>query len=318
MKTQSLAAELKKEIGKIFIGKEDKIELIICAIFAGGHVLLDDLPGSGKTTLVKTITRALGCDFSRIQFTPDLLPSDIIGMTVFDKSTGGFKTVKGPVFTNILLADEINRAIPRTQAALLEAMEEQQVTIDSESYALPKPFFVMATQNPVERESTFRLPAAQMDRFFMRTSLGFPEAAEEALMLTNLGDEIDYSVVNKISSPEALMEIREEISKVTASDEVKEYIVSLVQATRACPDFTMGGSPRASRSLYQGAKSLAAMNGRDFAVPEDAARIFIPVLTHRVVLSPEASYSAKTAESILADILENTKVPPLAGKAFYK
>ncbi|MBR5262059.1 MAG: MoxR family ATPase [Oscillospiraceae bacterium] len=310
MKTAILAEKLNKETAKIFVGKEDKIELIIMSIFTGGHVLIDDLPGSGKTTLIKTISRALGCKFGRVQFTPDLLPSDIIGMTVFEQHTGEFRHIMGPVFTNILLADEINRAIPRTQSALLEAMEEQQVTIDNDTFSLPEPFFVMATQNPVERESTFRLPAAQMDRFFVCLSLGFPDREEEAKMLTTLGDRVDFSVVDVVSNPKELMEIRSEIESVFVSDYVKSYIVDLVQRTREHKMLLAGGSPRASRCLYQGGKSYAAMQGRDYVTPEDIAEIFLPILGHRVNLSNEARYTKKTAADILTEILEETPVPP--------
>ncbi len=316
MKTQECAAKLKSEIAKIFVGKSQQVELIIMSVFAGGHVLLDDLPGSGKTTLIKTLSRALGCDFKRIQFTPDLLPSDIIGMTIYDRNTGAFNQVKGPVFTNILLADEINRAIPRTQAALLEAMEEQQVTIDNDTLALPEPFFVMATENPVERESTFQLPAAQMDRFFVRLSLGFPDREEEAKMLTELGDAIDFSVVDVVSSPAELMDIRREIRDVYVSDNVKAYIVDLVHRTREHKLLRAGASPRASRCLYQGGKSYAAIRGRDYVTPEDIAAIFLPILGHRVSLSNEARYTKKTEADILAAILEETPVPPGKDKMF--
>ena len=237
---------IKEETSKIFVGKDDQISLILMSVFVGGHVLLDDLPGSGKTTLVKTLARALGCGFRRIQFTPDLMPSDITGMTVFDQKSAEFRHVKGPIFTNILLADEINRAIPRTQSALLEAMEEEQVTIDNDTYALSKPFFVLATQNPVERESTFMLPWAQMDRFFVRLSLGFPDKDEEKRILSSLGDEVDLSVVNAVTGPEQLIGMREEIRSVFVSDFVKQYIVDLVQATRDNKDLESGASPRGS------------------------------------------------------------------------
>ena len=316
MKTQECAARLKQEIAKIFVGKTEQVELITMSVFAGGHVLLDDLPGSGKTTLIKTMSRALGCDFKRIQFTPDLLPSDIIGMTIYDRADGSFKQVKGPVFTNILLADEINRAIPRTQAALLEAMEEQQVTIDNDTFSLPEPFFVMATENPVERESTFQLPAAQMDRFFVRLSLGFPDREEEAKMLTELGDTIDFSVVNVVSSPEELMEIRRDIRNVFVSDSIKEYIVELVHRSREHKLLKSGASPRASRCLYQGGKSYAAIHGRDYVTPEDIAAIFLPIMGHRVILSNEARYTKKSEADILASILEETPVPPGKAKMF--
>ncbi len=310
MKTADCAAKLQREISKVFIGKEEQIRLIMMSVFAGGHVLLDDLPGSGKTTLVKTMAHALGCGFGRIQFTPDLLPSDIIGMTIFDQTTGAFKNIRGPVFTNILLADEINRAIPRTQSALLEAMEERQVTIDNETVALPEPFFVMATQNPVELESTFLLPAAQMDRFFIRLSLGFPDRDEEAKMLSSLGDRLDLSQVKAVSSPEELMEIRQEIQGVHVSPFITQYIVDLVHRTRENKLFKSGASPRASRSLYQGGKSYAAMCGREYVTPEDIAAIFKSVLGHRVLLSSEARYTKKSADDILSNILEETPVPP--------
>ena len=280
------------------------------AAFVGGHVLLDDLPGSGKTTLVKTLSKALGCGFRRIQFTPDLMPSDITGMTVYDQKSAEFRHVKGPIFTNILLADEINRAIPRTQSALLEAMEEEQVTIDNDTYALPKPFFVLATQNPVERESTFMLPWAQMDRFFVRLSLGFPDKEEEKRILSSLGDEVDLSVVNAVTGPEQLLEMREEIRGVYVGDFVKQYIVDLVQATRDNKDLESGASPRGSIYLYQGGKSLAAMNGRNYVTPEDIQQIFLPVLSHRVRLSRAAQYAKKSAEDVLEVILKETAVPP--------
>lgn len=318
MITQECASRLRGEIGKIFIGKDEQVSLIMMSVFVGGHVLLDDLPGSGKTTLIKTMSRALGCDFRRVQFTPDLLPSDIIGMTIYDQHSGSFQHVKGPVFTNILLADEINRAIPRTQSALLEAMEEQQVTIDNDTFVLPEPFFVMATQNPVERESTFQLPAAQMDRFFVRLSLGFPSREEEQKMLSSLGDEIDFSVVDVVSSPTELMEIRREIQQVHVSDYVKEYIVDLVHRTRENKLLKSGASPRASRCLYQGGKSYAAMQGRDYVTPEDIAGIFQPVLGHRIQLSNEARYTKKTESDILAAILGETPVPPGHGEMFHE
>ena len=318
MKTQECAQRLQTEIAKIFVGKTEQIRLILMSVFSGGHVLLDDLPGSGKTTLIKTMSRALGCQFRRVQFTPDLLPSDIIGMTVYDTKNGEFRVVQGPIFTNILLADEINRAIPRTQAALLEAMEEEQVTIDNETFALPAPFFVMATQNPVERESTFQLPAAQMDRFFVKLSLGFPDRAEEARMLTELGDEIDYGVVDVVTGPEELMALREEIAGVYVSDHVKDYIVDLVHRSRETPLLRAGASPRASRCLYRGGKTWAAMQGRDFVTPEDVQAICLPIMAHRVLLGSEARYTKKTEADILSDILAETPVPPGKDKMFHE
>ena len=312
---QTYAQRLQHEVEKIFIGKEEQVRLITAAVFCGGHVLLDDLPGSGKTTLIKTMSRALGCQFQRVQFTPDLLPSDIIGMMIYDRKAGDFRRVEGPVFTNILLADEINRAIPRTQSALLEAMEEQQVTIDRATLPLPDPFIVLATQNPVEEESTFALPAAQKDRFFMRLSLGFPDAAEEARMLETLGDGTDYGVVEAIGTPADLIRVREEIRTVHVSDYMRRYIVALVQATRTHPALSMGASVRGSRSLYQGGKAIAAMEGRDYVLPEDIQRIFVPVIAHRITVRRKAGLAVQSEAELLQELLDRTPVPPDAGES---
>ena len=309
-RTADCAALLQRETEKIIVGKRRQIDLILIAVLSGGHVRLNDLPGSGKTTLIKTLSLALGCEFKRLQFTPDLLPSDIVGMTVFNQKTGEFQMVKGPVHTNILLADEINRAIPRTQSALLEAMEEGQTTIDGVTMELPRPFLVMATQNPVERESTFMLPAAQMDRFFICLSMGYPDAEEEVRILETLGDGTDYGCVQAVTAPEVLMGLREEIKQVKVSELCSRYMVELVQKTRENPWLKQGGSPRASRSLYQGSKAWAAMRGRDYVVPEDVKDIWMAVMVHRVVLSGEARYQKKTAEMILEEILNETEVPP--------
>ena len=311
------AARLKEETQKIIVGKDRQIELILMAVFSGGHVLLNDLPGSGKTTLVRTLSLALGCQFRRLQFTPDLLPSDIVGMTVYNQRSGEFELRRGPVHTNILLADEINRAIPRTQAALLEAMEEGQTTIDATTIPLPNPFFVLATQNPVEHESTFMLPAAQMDRFFLRLSMGYPTADEEAAILAHLGDRTPYETVSSVTNPVILHALREEAAKVAVSDAVNRYIVSLVQATRTCPQIKYGASPRASRTLYQGGKTWAAMHGRDFVTPDDIQDIFLPVMNHRITLTSEARMQKKTPEAILTAILEDTDVPPYTKELFH-
>lgn len=307
---QALAQALAQETEKIIIGKRKQIDLMVMALLSGGHILLDDLPGSGKTTLVKTLSLAMGCDFKRIQFTPDLLPSDILGMNIFNQKTGEFQYLDGPVNTNILLADEINRAIPRTQSALLEAMEERQVTIDGEAHPLPKPFFVMATQNPVESESTFRLPAAQMDRFFIRLSLGYPSPEEEVRMLTNLGDGTPYELVQRVTQPEGLEQVRQKVEQVFVSDDVKQYMVDLVHHTRGHKLLSIGASPRASRSLYQGSKAWAAMGGRDFVTPEDVQQIVPAVLTHRIQLTGEARFSGRTEQEVVQSILQETEVPP--------
>lgn len=308
---------LEAETEKIIVGKRRQIHMILMTVFSGGHVLLNDLPGSGKTTLVKTLSLALGCSFKRLQFTPDLLPSDIVGMTVFNQKEADFQLVKGPVHTHILLADEINRAIPRTQSALLEAMEEGQTTIDGTTLPLPEPFLVLATQNPVERESTFMLPAAQLDRFFVCLSMGYPSLEEEMEILNHLGDGIPYEQVQPVVNPGILMEIRREASMVRVSEPCTRYMVSLVQQTRACPFLKQGASPRASRCLYQGSKAYAAMQGREYVIPEDIQTIWSPVMAHRLVLTSEARFQKKTAEGILEEMLSTTPVPPYRKELFH-
>ncbi len=304
------------ETEKIIIGKHRQISYMMMAILAGGHILLEDLPGSGKTTLVRTLSAVLGCDYRRVQFTPDLMPSDITGMNIYDQKAGSFRFVEGPVATHILLADEINRAIPRTQAALLEAMEERQVTVDGESHALPSPFFVMATQNPVESESTFHLPAAQMDRFFVRLSLGYPTAGEEVQMLTALGDGTDYGILRRVASPELLLEAQKEQEGIFVSDYVKAYMVELVHRTRAHRLLKYGASPRASRSLYQGGKAWALLKGREYVTPEDVQEIALPILSHRILLTSEARFNGKVADEIIEEIIRECPVPPREGELF--
>ncbi len=310
MEIQGLTARMTAETEKIIVGKTHQIRLILTAVLADGHILLDDLPGVGKTTLVKTLSKVLGCDSRRIQFTPDLLPSDIVGMRIYDQKKGEFQLLEGPVMTNLLLADEINRAIPRTQSALLESMEERQVTIDGETHPLPTPFIVMATQNPVESESTFRLPAAQMDRFLLRLSLGYPQAQEELAMLQNLGDSIPMDKVERVADPELLCQLQKQVQQVDISPMVAEYIVALTQATRSHPQLRMGASPRGSRALYKASKAWAAMEGRTFVTPDDVQTLAEPVLAHRLLPTNEARVAGATSASILADLLDRTPVPP--------
>ena len=312
MDIRTLSLAIQEQTEKIIVGKSDKIRLIIMSVLAGGHVLLDDLPGVGKTTLVKTISLALGCRSGRIQFVPDMLPSDIIGMRIFNQKTGDFELRQGPVMTNILLADEINRAIPRTQSALLEAMEERQISIDGEQFPLPKPFLVLATQNPVESESTFHLPAAQMDRFLIRITMGYPKPEEERRMLHALGDEIPFRTVQAVTDAAQLVQAQEEIRAVHLSDAVADYIIALADATRTHPQLVMGASPRATRNLYRAAKVWAAMDGRDFVTPDDVKALAHPVLEHRLVLESSARFTGVTAEAVLDDILSRVNAAPSA------
>lgn len=310
MDIRKLTQDIQSETEKIIVGKADRIRLIIMAVLANGHVLLDDLPGVGKTTLVKTVSLALGCRSGRIQFVPDLLPSDIIGMRIYNQKTGDFELRQGPVMTNLLLADEINRAIPRTQSALLEAMEERQISIDAERFALPSPFLVLATQNPVESESTFRLPAAQMDRFLIRISMGYPKPAEEREMLRRLGDAIPFDAVKAVTNDRELVEAQTQIAAVRVADSVADYIVALADATRSHPQLTMGASPRATRGLYRAAKVWAAMEGRDFVTPDDVKALAHPVLEHRLVPDSTARFSGATAAGVLDEILAKVPAAP--------
>ena len=316
MNIPEYTAAMIQEAEKLILGKRDRIRLILMALLAEGHILLDDLPGVGKTTLVKALAIASGCEAKRVQFVPDLLPADIIGMNIFDQKTGQFRRLDGPVFTNILLADEINRAVPRTQSALLEAMEEKSVTIDGETLPLPAPFMVMATQNPVESESTFRLPAAQMDRFLIRLSMGYPDPAEEKQMLFALGDTMPFDAVEAVAGPETILELRRQVAGVTVSDAVAEYIIALTTATRSFPGVVMGASPRASRALYRAAKAWAAMEGRDFVTPDDVKYLAPYVLAHRLQLGSESRLSGLTAQAVVARILQETPVPPEKARLF--
>ncbi|MCL2616101.1 MAG: MoxR family ATPase [Defluviitaleaceae bacterium] len=311
---QKLTDSIISEASKIIIGKEEQLRLVIMAVFCGGHVLLDDLPGVGKTTLVKAVSRVLGCSFSRVQFTPDLLPSDIIGMNIFDQKTGEFRMMHGPVMANILLADEINRAIPRTQSALLEAMEELQVTVDSITYPLPLPFLVLATQNPVEMESTFHLPVAQMDRFLVRLSLGYPTHSEEVLMLRTVGDDTPFHTLEPLLCPDDIKNAQLVIRDVHISDNVLEYMVSIVEATRNSDHLRLPVSPRGSRALFRAGKAWAAMAGRGFVTPDDIKALAPHILPHRVTLSTEARINGKTAQSVVADILETIPAPASKGE----
>lgn len=313
-----LQQDIEREVSRVLVGKEAQLRLITAAILAEGHILLEDLPGVGKTTLVKGLSRALGCEAKRIQFTPDLLPSDVTGMNIFDRNSGEFRRMQGPVMTNLLLADELNRAIPRTQSALLEAMEEKQVTLDGETEKLPAPFVVLATQNPVESESTFRLPAAQMDRFLMCLSLGYPSPEEETRMLHLVGGSMDFDAVQVVTGPEQIVRLQKEIEGVTVSEAVMDYIVAITAATRQSAELRLGASPRASRALYRAAKAYAAVCGRDYVTPDDVQTLAGPVLCHRLMLSAKAVMAGRTAEEVLAQIVGQIPVPPATEALFEK
>jgi MoxR-like ATPase len=317
------SSKVVENVEHVIVGKREVIELLMVALLCEGHVLLEDVPGTGKTMLARSIAISLGGTFKRLQCTPDLLPNDVTGVTVFNQQTAEFEFRKGPIFVNILLADEINRATPRTQSALLEAMQEQQVTVDGVTRPLPRPFLVLATQNPIEYEGTFPLPEAQLDRFLMRLSVGYPTPMEERQILFNLRREhpitnlrsVDFENTGTGSGQngeeegtERLLEFQSLVWDVHMDDTIQDYIIRLVGATRAHPDLALGGSPRASLSLFKAAQALAAVRGRDHVIPDDVKYLAVATLAHRLIIRPEAELRGRTSAAILAEILENTPI----------
>jgi MoxR-like ATPase len=303
---QKFVIPLIENIEQVIVGKRRAIEYIMVALLCEGHVLLEDVPGSGKTMLARAIAASLGIRSKRVQCTPDLLPNDITGVSVYNQKSGEFEFNPGPIFVNILLADEINRATPRTQAALLEAMQEQQVTVDGVTRDLPRPFLVLATQNPIEYEGTFPLPEAQLDRFLMRLSLGYPTHTEERQILTNLWREHPITRIGKVVDGQELSTLQKRIWDVHVDTTLQDYIISLVAATRDHADLSLGVSPRGSLALFKGAQALAAIRGRDFVVPEDIKELVPLTLAHRLILTPDAELRGRTPQLILEGVLEKT------------
>lgn len=303
---QKFVSPMIENVEQVIVGKRSAIEFILVALLCEGHVLLEDVPGSGKTMLARSIATSLGINFKRVQCTPDLLPNDITGVSIFNQKSGEFEFRRGPIFVNILLADEINRATPRTQAALLEAMQEQQVTIDGITHDLPRPFLVLATQNPIEYEGTFPLPEAQLDRFLMRLSLGYPARMEERQILTNLWREHPITKIGKVVDGDELLSLQKRIWDVNVDTTLQDYIVGLAEATRGHPDLSLGVSPRGTLALLKSAQAFAAIRGRDYVVPEDIKTLVPLTLAHRLILKPEAELRGRTALTVLEDILEKT------------
>ena len=300
---QEFAQQIINNVEKVIIGKRDAIELLMVALLNEGHLLLEDVPGTGKTMLARALSISLGIDFKRLQCTPDLLPNDVTGVSIFDQQKREFTFIPGPAFSNILLADEINRATPRTQSALLEAMGEGQVSVDGITRKLERPFFVIATQNPIEYEGTFPLPEAQLDRFFMKLTLGYLDLATESQMLLNLGGVHPIENLEQVVDGRRIPELAPLIWGVHVDDTIRDYIVQIVIATRQNPDLILGASPRGSHALYRGIQAYAALQGRDYVLPDDVKHLAPVILNHRCLLHPESALRGKSVDNILDNIL---------------
>lgn len=309
MDTKQMVTQIKENIARVMVGKEEAIELVLTAMICRGHVLIEDVPGIGKTTLVSALAKSLGCSFGRVQFTPDVMPSDVTGFTMANLKTGAFEYCQGAIMKQIVLADEINRTSPKTQSALLEAMQEGQVTVDGETHPLPQPFLVLATQNPVEYVGTYPLPEAQLDRFFMRLSMGYPSPREEMEIMDRFEGESPLAELTPVVSQEEVLSLQQAVRDITCSPAVKEYIALLVDATRKHEDVVLGASPRGSLALMQAAKGWALLQGRAYALPDDVQRMVEPVLAHRLTLKPEARLKDMTAPRILKNIVTLVRVP---------
>lgn len=306
---EAVCRKIRENVQKVIVGKDEVIDLVLVGVLCEGHILLEDVPGIGKTTLARCMAASLGCAFKRIQFTPDLLPSDVTGINWFNQKAQEFEFRAGPVITNIVLADEINRATPRTQSALLEAMQERQITIDGITYLLPRPFLVMATQNPVELEGTFPLPEAQIDRFLLRVVIGYPSENEENSILERFRSGSQLPELEAVSNPEEVLQMQVERSLVRVEESVRDYIVRVARATRQHDEIQLGASPRATLALYHAAQAWAAIHDRDFVLPDDIKVMAPHVLTHRLMVSPQAQLRGRQPSQLVADIVDSVPVP---------
>ena len=305
---RDLASRVRRGVQQVIVGKDDVIDLAIVALLCRGHILVEDVPGIGKTTLAKALAQSLGCAFGRVQFTPDLMPIDVLGVNFYNQKSGDFEFRPGPIFSQVLLADEINRATPRTQSALLEAMQERQATVDGVTMPLPDPFLVMATQNPIELEGTFPLPEAQLDRFMVRISLGYPSEDEESEILTRFERDALPSL-DPVTDAGELVDVQDTVARVAVEESVRRYTVRIVHATREHRTLMLGASPRAALALYKTAQARAAIDGRDFVTPDDVKALASPVLAHRMILTSNARVRGHTADQALAEVLSSVAVP---------
>ncbi len=303
------AARVRDSIQQVIVGKEEVIDLCLVAILCEGHLLMEDVPGTGKTTLAKAIARSLDCSFRRIQFTPDLLPSDVTGVFYYNQKNQEFEFRPGPVLSQIVLADEINRATPRTQSALLEAMQERQITVDVETMALPRPFLVIATQNPIELEGTFPLPEAQVDRFLIKVAMGYPSDEEENAILLRFQESDPLADLRPVVKAEEIMTMQGQVRAVRVETSVRQYVVDIARATREHNDVAVGVSPRGTMSLFHTCQALAAVRGRDYVIPDDAKYLAPHVLTHRILVNPKTRLRGRTPADVLTDIVESIPVP---------
>ena len=309
----SLCDRITKNISRVIVGKQGAIELLLVALLAEGHVLLEDVPGVAKTLLAKSLAKSIGGSFNRVQFTPDLLPADITGFNIYDQKTGRFEFHAGPVITNVLLADEINRTIPRTQSSLLECMEERQVTVDGQTHHLPAPFFVMATQNPIELEGTFPLPEAQLDRFLLKTRIGYPDRYEEIRILERFRESDPLEQLNAVATPVDITALQQARRGILVSEPVRDYIADMVRATRDHPAIRFGASPRGSLGLMRAAQALATLRGRAYILPDEVKYLARPVLAHRLILNEEERLRGESADRLIEELIDRIPVPTAAG-----
>jgi MoxR-like ATPase len=309
VEAKTVADAVVSNVEKVIIGKREEVQLALIGLLCRGHVLIEDVPGVGKTMLAKSLARSVGCTFKRIQFTPDLLPSDITGVSIYNQKSGDFEYREGPIVAQVVLADEINRATPKTQSALLEVMEERQITVDGVTHPMPRPFLVLATQNSIEHEGTFPLPEAQLDRFLLKITLGYPTVAEEVRVIEQqvLGHPIE--ALGQAVSAEDVLEMQDAVQRIYVDGLVKQYVVSLSDATRKHETIHLGASPRGSLGLFRAAQAMALLEGRDYVLPDDVKRLAVPVLAHRIILNPTARMRNVSGESVVQEVLDRVPVP---------